>query len=86
MRHGLDLGGLPDGLVVFESSLGVDKVRGEDGVDEGAFSQASLTNNNHVELEAPLEELVLDLAGDGVETDVGRRANILSDRHSWSKR
>lgn len=86
MRHGLDLGGLPDRLVVFESSLGVDKVGGEDGVDEGALSQASLTNDNHVELEAPLEELVLDLASDGVETDVGRRANILSDRHGCSKR
>ena len=35
------------------------------------------TDDDHVELEATLQELVLDLRGDAVETDVRRRANFL---------
>ena len=36
------------------------------------------TDDDHVELEATLQELVLDLLGDGVETDVGVGANLFS--------
>jgi hypothetical protein len=39
---GLDLGGGPDGLIGLHASLGVDQVRGEDGVDEGRLSETSL--------------------------------------------
>ena len=35
------------------------------------------TDGDHVELEATLQELVLNLSGDAVETDVGRRADLL---------
>ena len=35
-----------------------------------------LTDHDHVELETTLQELVLNLLGDSVETDVGRRANF----------
>ena len=35
------------------------------------------TNSNDVELETTLQELVLDLRGDRVETDIGCRANLL---------
>ena len=36
------------------------------------------TDNDNVELETALQELVLNLLGDGVETDVGVRANLFS--------
>ena len=35
------------------------------------------TDDDHVELEATLQELVLNLRGDAVETDILRRANLL---------
>ena len=34
------------------------------------------TDGDHVELEATLQELVLNLRSDAVETDVRRRANL----------
>ena len=36
------------------------------------------TNNHDIELETTLEELVLDLAGNRVETNVGRGPNLLN--------
>ena len=36
-----------------------------------------LTDHDHVELETTLQELVLNLLGDGVETDIRRRTNFL---------
>lgn len=39
---GLDLGGGADGLIGLEATLGVDEVRGEDGVDESRLSETSL--------------------------------------------
>ena len=36
------------------------------------------TDGDHVELEATLQELVLDLRGDTVETDIRRGANLFS--------
>lgn len=43
MRDSLDLGGLTDGFIGEKASLAVDKVRGEDGVDEGRLAQTCLT-------------------------------------------
>jgi hypothetical protein len=45
-------------------------VRGEDGVDEGRLAQTGLTDTDDIELEAALQELLLNLVGDAVETDV----------------
>lgn len=41
--NGLDLGGRADNLVGLESTLGLDEVRGEDGVDQSRLSEARLT-------------------------------------------
>ena len=38
----LDLGGGADGLVRLKTSLGVDEVRSEDGVDQSRFTETSL--------------------------------------------
>lgn len=43
MRDGLDFGGGANGLVGGETTLRVDQVRREDGVDQGGLSQAGLT-------------------------------------------
>lgn len=40
---GVDLGGLADGLVGSQTTLAVDEVGGEDGVDEGRLAQAGLS-------------------------------------------
>lgn len=56
---------------MLQPTLRVNEVGCKDGVDEGALPQPGLANDDYVELEAPLQELVFDLAGDGVETDVG---------------
>ena len=42
MRDGMDLGSLPDGLISLFPSLGVNQVRGEDGVDESRLSKTRL--------------------------------------------
>lgn len=42
VRDALDLGGLANGLVRLQTTLGVDEVRGEDGVNERRLAQASL--------------------------------------------
>ena len=42
MRDGLNLGRLPDGLIRAQTTLGVNQVRREDGVDERRLSQTSL--------------------------------------------
>lgn len=39
---GLDLGGGADGLVGHQTTLGVDEVGGEDGIDQGGLAQTSL--------------------------------------------
>ena len=88
VSDGMDLGGLADGFVGFETTFGVDQVRGEDGVDEGAFAESGLawscqhlfpdvkedierrTDANDVELKPALEQLLLNLRRDAVETDV----------------
>lgn len=43
MRNSLDLGGRAHGLIGGETSLGVDQVGCEDGVDQSRFAQTSLT-------------------------------------------
>ena len=42
MRDGVNLSGLPNGLITVKATLGVDEVRREDGVDERRLSQTSL--------------------------------------------
>lgn len=42
VRDRLDLGGRTDGLVRSQTTLGIDQVRSEDGVDQGRFSQTGL--------------------------------------------
>lgn len=42
VRNGLDLGGLADDFVGVKSTLGLDKVGGKDGVDQGRLSETSL--------------------------------------------
>jgi hypothetical protein len=63
---------------MLQPALRVNEVRREDSVDQSALSEASLSNNHDVELKASLEQLMLNLAGDGVETDVGRRPDFLN--------
>lgn len=41
--NGVDLGGLADGLIGLETTLGFEKVGGEDGVDQGRLAQTSLS-------------------------------------------
>ena len=43
------------------------------------------TDDDHVELETTLQELVLNLRGDAVETDIRRRANLFGGGrgHGW---
>lgn len=45
VRNGLDLGGLADGLVGLHATLAVDKVRSENGVDQGRLSETGLSCN-----------------------------------------
>lgn len=42
MRNGLDLGGRTDGLVGSQTTLGIDQVRSEDGVDQSRLSETGL--------------------------------------------
>ena len=44
------------------------------------------TNDDDVELETALQELVLNLLGDGVEADVRVGTNLLSSGHGGSER
>jgi len=53
-------------------------MRRKDGVDQGALAEASLSNDHDVELKASLEQLVLNLTGNRVETDVARRSDFLN--------
>lgn len=46
MRDGVDLGSLPDGLIGLIPPLGVDEVRGEDGVDESRLPETRLACAN----------------------------------------
>lgn len=62
-RH--NLGRLTNRLIDLMPSLGIDQMRCKQRVDQRRFSQTSLSNDHHIELKATLQELVLDLAGDG---------------------
>ena len=42
MRNGMDLSSRPDDLLGVKSSLGLDKVRGEDGVDQRGLAETGL--------------------------------------------
>jgi hypothetical protein len=66
----LDLASLSDGLRGWKATLWLDEVRGEDGVDQSGLAETGLANANDIELEAALEELLLDLGGDAVEANV----------------
>ncbi len=44
------------------------------------LEQASQTNDNNIKLEAALQELMLNLAGDGVKPNVGGCTNLFSCR------
>jgi hypothetical protein len=57
-------------------------MRREDSVDECTFSQPRLANNYNVELETPLQKFVLDLTGNGVESNVRRRGEFLNSSFS----
>ena len=41
------------------------------------MQRVRLTNANNIELKAPLQELLLDLGGDAVETDVALGKDVL---------
>lgn len=43
VRGSLDLSGGADGLIGLKATLGIDEMRGKDGVDEGRLAQTSLT-------------------------------------------
>ena len=45
VRHGLDVGGRADHLVGVEAALGLDQVRGEDGVDQCRLAETGLACN-----------------------------------------
>lgn len=77
MRDRLNLRRLPDRLVRLKPSLRVDQVRREDGVDERRLAQSRLADDHDIKLESALEQLVLDLLRDGVETDIRRRTDLL---------
>lgn len=49
----LDLGGLPHGLCRRKATLGLDKVRGEDGVDQGRLSETGLACEMNCQNVAP---------------------------------
>lgn len=78
MRDSLNFSRLPDWLIVLKTTLRVDEVRGEDSVDKGALSKTSLSYDDYVELEAALQQLVLDLTSDRVEADIGGGADIFN--------
>lgn len=59
-------------------------MRRENGVYERRLSKTSLANDNDVELETSLQQLVLNLLRDGVETDIRVGANLLDGRESYS--
>ena len=70
MTDSLNFRCLSNRFVMFQATLRINQVRGEDCVDESALAQPCLPDDNDIELEPTLEELMLDLAGDGVEADV----------------
>jgi len=84
MRNSLDFSRLPYRLIMLQTTLRVNEMRSEDGVDESALPKSSLPDDNDIELEATLEQLMFDLAGDGVEADVGRRANLFYLGGHWA--
>lgn len=43
VRVGLDLSGGSDGLIGLKTTLGINQVRGKDGVDQSRLAQTSLT-------------------------------------------
>lgn len=47
VRNGLDLGSRTDGLVGSQTTLGIDQVRGEDGVNQSRLSKTGLTYLPH---------------------------------------
>lgn len=86
MRHRLDFGGLSDWFTDGKSSLTIDEVCSENGVDQSGFSEPclsceivsrvdklgrdSFTNTDNVELKAPFEQFSFDLLGNGVEPNM----------------
>lgn len=77
VRDGVDLGGLTNHLVRCKATLGVDEVRRKQRVDQRRLAQTRLTDDHHVELEAALEQLRLDLLGDRVEPDVRLQRRVV---------
>ena len=51
---GVDLGGAADGLVGRQAAFAIDKVRGEDGVDQGGLAKTGLAYEEDIS-EMPLE-------------------------------
>jgi len=70
VRDSLDFGGRSNILIRSKSSLGVDEVRGKNGIDEGRLSETSLTNADNIELKTALQQFLLDLRRDAVKTDM----------------
>lgn len=78
MRNSLNLCRLTHRLIMLQPAFRVNEVRREDSIDQGALAETSLSDDHDVELKASFEQLVLNLAGDGVETDVGSSSYFLN--------
>lgn len=70
VRDGLNFGGRSNRLGWCKTTLAVNQMRGKDGVDQRGFPETSLANADDIELETALQQLLLDLLGDAVETDM----------------
>jgi hypothetical protein len=78
MGFALDFSCLPDCLLRVEPALGLNQMGRENGVNQSRFSQSSRADDYNVELETPLEQLVLDLLGNGVESNIGISPDFFS--------
>lgn len=67
MRNGLDFGGRADRFVGGHATLGVDKVRSKDGVDQSGLAQTRLAFFVHVSREGR-GSLFSDMVGERVDS------------------
>ncbi|MDA4132867.1 MAG: hypothetical protein OK454_07060, partial [Thaumarchaeota archaeon] len=58
VRNGVDLGRRTDDLLGLQTALGLDQVRGEDGVDQGRLAQTSLAWNGGGDIYQNLEAVI----------------------------
>lgn len=69
VRNGLDFGGLADDLFGVKSTLGLDKVGGKDGVDQGRLSETSLA------FEGVAQDALVEATRRHIATAEGKRNN-----------